>query len=612
MYSIEREFAKRNNQSTPFHKIEYNTLCKLTRYHIRKDLSKYTDRIINENINQGSTRKIKAQLSDGKKWSIGLNNKNGDVERNRQKIIQIASTFYKELYAGETNINTETTDKKPRTNSIKPFEDFEIENIIKNLKPGKTPGSDKISNEMLKEVCNEISHPLTLLFNKLVVSREIPKQWLQTDIILLHKKGDQLNINNYRPISLTCSLNKIFMKLIFTRIESTLTSHQPIEQAGFRTTFSTQDHLQVVNQLIEKSSEYQITLYLAFIDFKKAFDSLKQVFLYKSLKHQNIPTDIIDLLKSLYANNTARIIMDRPGPYFKIQRGVKQGDPLSPILFNSALEEIFRELSWEQYGINVNGSKLNNLRFADDVVLIAKSCGELETMLHDLKQVSDNAGLIVNPAKTFLLTNHLQHPITLEGTELKWAIETIYLGQIISFQNKTSKEINRRIAIAWGKFWSLKIMLKNKALSIRNKVKIMKSCIIPTLTYGCQTWSPTKKEKQKLRSTQRAMERSILGLSKIQKIRHNLIRGKTGMDDILSTVAKLKWKWAGHLARMSDRRWTRRVTDWRPEGRVRKVGRQKLRWKDDIEDTAGSAWMRTAQDRDNWNALGEAYAQKWA
>ena len=84
------------------------------------------------------------------------------------------------------------------------------------------------------------------------------------------------------------------------------------------------------------------------------------------------------------------------------------------------------------------------------------------------------------------------------------------------------------------------------------------------------------------------------------------------MDDILSTVAKLKWKWAGHLARMTDRRRTRRVTDCTYEGRVRNVGRQKLRWKDDIEDTAGSAWIRTAQDRDNWHALGEAYAQKWA
>ena len=81
----------------------------------------------------------------------------------------------------------------------------------------------------------------------------------------------------------------------------------------------------------------------------------------------------------------------------------------------------------------------------------------------------------------------------------KWVIETVYLGQTISFKNRISKELSRRTAIAWGKLLSLKIVLKNKAVSIRNKVRIIKSLIIPSLTYSCQTWSITKKEKQKLR-----------------------------------------------------------------------------------------------------------------
>ena len=103
--------------------------------------------------------------------------------------------------------------------------------------------------------------------------------------------------------------------------------------------------------------------------------------------------------------------MDRPGPYFKIQRGVKQ-DPLSPIPFNAALEEIFQELHWDSYGLSINGFKLNNLRFAEGIVIIAKSSRELEAMLYELKQVGSNAGLTINPAKTFLLTNLCYTDIT--------------------------------------------------------------------------------------------------------------------------------------------------------------------------------------------------------
>ena len=128
----------------------------------------YTDRIINGNISLGSTKKNKAQLSDEKKWCTGLNGENGVVERNRQKIIQIASNFYKNLYSEEANINMKNLNQNTITNSVKPFEASDIENIIKHLKPGKAPGSDKISNEMLKKVCHEIPHPLALLFNKIV------------------------------------------------------------------------------------------------------------------------------------------------------------------------------------------------------------------------------------------------------------------------------------------------------------------------------------------------------------------------------------------------------------------------------------------------------------
>ena len=131
----------------------------------------------------------------------------------------------------------------------------------------------------------------------------------------------------------------------------------------------------------------------------------------------------------------------------------------------------------------------------------------------------------------------------------------------------------------------------------------MDTCILPCLTYGSQTWTFTNKIINKIIICQRAMERSILSLRKIHRIRSQEIRKKTKLTDALHQALKLKWNWAGHVTRYTDQRWTLKSTKWTgPQGK-RRVGRPQKRWVDDIISVAGKNWTRTAQDREKWKKL---------
>lgn len=589
-------------------KNELKALYKLVSKYVRKDYTNHRKHIIEKHLNcTGGIKKAYKELRSHKTWIEGLHDPQ-KTTHDRKEILHIATNFYENLYSAPERPEVDQIESENDDNDVEinPVDEAEIITEIKRLKEEKSPGPDRITNEAIKIAGAYLVNPLSHLFNLILNSAVTPKQWSESDIILLFKKGDPKNIGNYRPISLLPSLYKLFSSIIEKRISTTLEKSQPIEQAGFRKSYSTIDHIHSLELLVEKYQEYRRPLYIGFVDYQKAFDTILHNSIWKALQTQKVEKKYVQVLKYLYKNNTSRVKLETAGPPIPIKRGVRQGDPLSPRIFIAVLEMIIGKLNWDKSGICIEGKHISHLRFADDIVLLSENSTELESMLQALQQASREVGLEINLSKTKLMTNAAQNSVSLDNTPVEYVTSYVYLGKQISFQKLNDAEIDRRIIGTWKKFWSLKEILKSQ-LPMKIKSKVMDSCLLPSLTYACQTWKFTRKVKNKITSCQRSMERSVAKIRKCQKIRHTIIRQKTGVIDALTYALKLKWRWAGHVARMSDDRWTIRITSWPGPIGTRKRGRPVTRWSDDITRVAGNNWLIEAKDRDHWGSLEEAF-----
>ena len=481
------------------------------------------------------------------------------------------------------------------------------------MKPNKAPGPDDLEIDLVKTAGEPLAEELAKLFTRCLEIRKIPEVWRKSNLTIIFKKGNKKELKNYRPISLLPQIYKIFTKIITKRIEKKLDEAQTTEQAGFRKGFSTMDHIHTINQLREKCNQYNLPLCLTFVDFEKAFDSVEIDTILQSLVSQGIELTYIHLLRDIYSNCTSTATLGENSIEINIKRGVRQGDTISPKLFTACLEQVFCNIDWKDKGINVDGKNLHHLKFADDIIIISKNLEDAESMLQDLNKESKSFGLSINKNKTKTMGNNLitARNIKLEGEDIEYVENYIYLGQNVNLTDKDmSKEINRRIQLGWMAFGKLGHILRSE-LPMCLKRKVFNQCIIPTMTYASETWTVTRHMKTRMKVTQRAMERTMLGITRRDRWKNEFIRSKTGVDDIITCMQKAKWRWAGHLARTEDDRWTKRCTEWTPRIGKRSRGRPTDKWDKEIVITGGATWTRLAKDRHKWRGRVEAFVQQW-
>ena len=580
---------------------------------MKEDIDNFNEKTIEEAINKNTSlkRSVRRQILGRQEMYI-LKESDGTIITNRDRLIRRTEEFFTELYNSRAQNNRPPTPRQD-DHQIPPVLQREVEFAISNLPTGKSAGDDEVINEELKLGGDPVVEILTLLINRCITDKQTPDSWKNAIIILLHKKGDKADLKNYRPISLLPAIYKVFSRIILNRIRPQLNFHQPPEQAGFRSGYSTIDHLHTVNQLIEKSSEFNIPLCLAFIDYEKAFDSIELAPLFDALKNQGVEKTYIDIISEIYRKATSVIRLHEDSNKIHLGRGVRQGDNISPNLFNACLEDtIFRKMSLEGRGINIDGKLLTNLRFADDIILFAHTPEELQDLIDDLHSKSTEAGLKIHSGKTKVMFNEhaRQGAITIGNVSLENVQHYKYLGQIISANRNSVLEVNCRIRSGWAAFAKFDNLMRRRSIPQRLKTKAFNQCILPAMVYGAETWTTTASAMSKLAVAQRRMERIMLGITLRHRKTNVWIRNQTKLNDIEKTIMKIKWQWAGHLMRRTDDRWSRRLTEWYPRNGSRQRGRPPRRWDQEIPKYCN--WRRIAADRQRWTTLGEGFLQQWS
>ena len=412
-----------------------------------KELYKITKTLSNKKFNTRKPVKDK----EGKM----IINEEKQLERWREYFEEL---FNKEIEDGEEEEREIENIEDPRI-SILPPTKTEIMKAIKEIKSGKAPGADNIEPEILKanpELTADILHNL---LEEIWEKEIIPEDWKKGLLIKLPKKGDLSLCNNWRGITLLSIPSKILTRIILNRIKDIVDNKLRKEQAGFRKERSCIDMINTLRIVVEQSTEYQTPLYLSFVDFEKAFDSLRRDTMWRALKQFGIPSKIINIIRVIYKEYKCQVIHEgKITKPFNVKTGVRQGCLLSPIIFIMVLDGVMRKSTKKPRGIQWSlTERLEDIDFADDLCLMSHRLIDMKEKMEELSKEGKKVGLKINESKTkeMRINSKNQEELLVDGKVIEQVEQFQYLGSLVSKNGGTDEDVQQRIRKAKGAFAQL-------------------------------------------------------------------------------------------------------------------------------------------------------------
>lgn len=383
----------------------------------------------------------------------------------------------------------------------------EVISSINKLALGKSCGNDGIGSEFYKYTAHDIGPALCTLFNKIFDTGQFPISWGESVICPIFKTGMTSNPNNYRGISITSTMYKIFSCILNRRLYNWAESNSVIDeaQAGFRQGYSAIDNVFCLQSMAQKYlSKNGGRFYCLYVDFKKAFDKIDHAVLFQSLKRKGIDGKFLRILSEMYRNIKScvkPISSNVTTDYFACNVGTRQGDISSPIIFSLFINDlctIIREQCGSGIFIDNTIPDILCLLFADDIANCAETVIKLQQQLNTIDQFCLSTGMEVNLNKTEIIVFRNGGPLkqherwSFRGKPVQTTSVYKYMGLLCT------------PSLSWHAAQHKLAMQAQKAVYAINKYEhiygnftlsqlfiLFDSIIKPILCYGAQIWGYT-------------------------------------------------------------------------------------------------------------------------
>ena len=391
-----------------------------------------------------------------KKNIDSIRSNSGDIVSDDNGIASVFCNFYSNLFSSDDNVNSNlqndlinclcsTVDANDKEDLNRDISLEEVRTALISAANNKSPGIDGIPYEFYRKFFDVIGTDLIDVYNCIFAEGILSDSQRTAVISLIPKKGDLLNANNWRPISLLNTDYKLLAKVLQIRLSKVMNSLVNEFQTCSIPGRSIHSNMFIVRDIIEYANSDNSSIALLSLDQEKAFDKVDWGFLMKVLRKLDLGDNFIKWISILYRNINSRLLIHGGlSDPVQIARGVRQGCPLSPLLYVLFIEPIACFINNNALigGFMIPGSGgkcVKLIQYADDATCISSSVSDVLNFINVLSLFQKATGATININKSFGLKLGAMSSVNLP-LDISWSTISIKITGIFFPGEKTIQE----------------------------------------------------------------------------------------------------------------------------------------------------------------------------